>query len=545
MLFNDIKKSTLIWGILLLTAFRLFLAYTQYATITPPLAPIDDDLMFKTAQSISQGKWFGAYNYLTLSKHAFFSIWLAFLNFIKLPYLVGNAALWAVASATFLSAISGAIKQNHVKLFTFAGFLYNPVMWAQFSTRIYRDSIFPSLCLLFFASIIAIGLRYKKNIKSWAGYLIISGISFGCIYLTREDGIWVLPFAVVAAAVVIFLAFKEKDKYRKIKAVAILLPILISTSIILSYNYMNFQHYGRFITSDFTSGDFEKAYGALTSIEQENWHPLVGVPKDVREKLYKEVPSFAPVEEALEEPLLKNGYYNKTLGDFPSGGFHWALRNALQNLGEYDSPQKAQQYYKTLYSEIETAVEEGRLPAKNLRRGITPPIKPQYILPVIAEGANSFKTSILFEQCDPLATKAVGTPEGIAEVEKYIHQKGGTILKENSEEVYLTPLQKLTHGFMAAMNMVYKICIPIMFLLSVMWQIKQLIADVTHKRFDTTSMLNLIMLGLILMAILRCFMIAFVEVASFNIGTYVMYLSTVHPLLIGYSFIGFCKTFEG
>ena len=34
------------------------------------------------------------------------------------------------------------------------------------------------------------------------------------------------------------------------------------------------------------------------------------------------------------------------------------------------------------------------------------------------------------------------------------------------------------------------------------------------------------------MAALRIGMIAFVEVASFNIGTYVMYLATVHPLLI-------------
>ena len=37
------------------------------------------------------------------------------------------------------------------------------------------------------------------------------------------------------------------------------------------------------------------------------------------------------------------------------------------------------------------------------------------------------------------------------------------------------------------------------------------------------------------MAALRIGMIAFVEVASFNIGTYVMYLATVHPLLILFS----------
>ena len=51
-------------------------------------------------------------------------------------------------------------------------------------------------------------------------------------------------------------------------------------------------------------------------------------------------------------------------------------------------------------------------------------------------------------------------------------------------------------------------------------------------------LLALLLAGLFAMALLRCFMIAFVEVASFNIGTYAMYLSTVHPLLLLFSAAG-------
>ncbi|MEG2082348.1 MAG: hypothetical protein RR011_03875 [Oscillospiraceae bacterium] len=381
--------------------------------------------------------------------------------------------------------------------------------------------------------------------KSWMGYLLLCGVSFGCIYLSREDGVWVLPFAAVAVAVIGFLLVKERCKDRQVKGIAMLIPVVISLAIISSYSYINLKYYGRFIVSDFTSSDFERAYGALTSIEQEEWNPLVSVPRDVREKLYSEVPSFAPIEQALEEPILKNGYYNETLGDFQSGGFYWALRTALQNLGEYESPQRAQKYYETLYDEIKTAVEEGRLPAKKLRSGVTSPIKPQYVLPVIGEGLKGFETAVLFYQCDPLATKAVGYPEEIAQVEEYIHQKGGTVLRENSDEVYLTPVRAIAHRFMRIINMVYKICIPVMLIISVLWQIKQLAADVGDRKFSDAGMLNVIMLGLISMAFLRCFMIGFVEVSAFNIGTYIMYLSTVHPLIIAYSVIGFCKTFEG
>ena len=38
------------------------------------------------------------------------------------------------------------------------------------------------------------------------------------------------------------------------------------------------------------------------------------------------------------------------------------------------------------------------------------------------------------------------------------------------------------------------------------------------------------------LAALRCGMIAFVEVSSFGIGTSTMYLSTVHPLLLLYTY---------
>ena len=40
------------------------------------------------------------------------------------------------------------------------------------------------------------------------------------------------------------------------------------------------------------------------------------------------------------------------------------------------------------------------------------------------------------------------------------------------------------------------------------------------------------------MAVLRAMMIAFMEVASFGIGTSIMYLSTVHPLLIAAAALG-------
>lgn len=541
---NDISKRFLIVAAVVLTVARLFLAWTQYATIYPPLAPIDDHFMFTTAQNIVEGNWFGDYNYLTLSKHAFFAIWLAFLHIIRVPFMVGNAALWALASVVFVMAVSPLIRKNWVKLFLYAGMLYNPAVWAQFSTRVYRDSIFPSLCILFFACVAAVGIRYKQPIKNSIGYMLGYGVTFGVVYLSREDGIWVLPFAVIAFIIVAVLWIVEKHKGAAKRIAALVLPFALSAVVICSYCYMNYIHYGRFIVSDFTSSDFTNAYGALMSVEHENWQPLVSVPKDVREKLYEEVPSFALFREGLEEPILKNGYYNYALDDFQSGGFYWAIRTALQNAGYYDSPQKAQQYYETLYAEIKQAADEGRLEIDSFHSSVTSPIKPQYILPVIGEGFKGFWAAMTFQQCDPLAEKAVGYPHEITEVEQFIHQKGGTVLVANSDTVYLPPLRWLTHTFMRVMNVVYKIGIPFMMVMALCWIIKAILWDIRCKKLSLDGLLAIVLVGLVGMALLRCMMIGYVEVSAFNIGTYGMYLSSVYPLLIGTAFIGTVKNFE-
>ena len=92
---DDIKKNFAIAVAVLACLFRLFLSYTQYATIYPPLAPLDDDLMFKAAQSIVRGKWLGDYTWLTISKHAFLPFGLRFCINLIFPFW------WAICLCGF------------------------------------------------------------------------------------------------------------------------------------------------------------------------------------------------------------------------------------------------------------------------------------------------------------------------------------------------------------------------------------------------------------------------------------------------------------
>lgn len=81
----------------------------------------------------------------------------------------------------------------------------------------------------------------------------------------------------------------------------------------------------------------------------------------------------------------------------------------------------------------------------------------------------------------------------------------------------------------------YAVLLPLAFVWAV---VRHLCAwpMVLRRRTAGAALPWLLLFGLLAMAALRCGMIAFVEVSSFGIGTSTMYLSTVHPLLLLYTY---------
>lgn len=52
------------------------------------------------------GNWLGEYNYLTLSKHPLFALWLAALQKLGLPYLIAGQLLWTAAALAMAAALA-------------------------------------------------------------------------------------------------------------------------------------------------------------------------------------------------------------------------------------------------------------------------------------------------------------------------------------------------------------------------------------------------------------------------------------------------------
>lgn len=530
----------------LLVCLRLALAGVQRAYTWVGGAPLDDELMFRAANAITAGEWLGAYDYLTLSKAMFFPVWLALLHLLHLPYLVAGAALWCGAALLTAFAFSPLWRKKTpeqgrvLTLGLFAVLAFLPSSWAAYTLRVYRDNIFPALCLYFFAGMAGMALRavLEEDKPLWP-WLAAAGAGLACAYLDREDaGLFLLPFA-AAATVIVAVVLAGKRRWRALAAQ--LIPYAMLAVGVLSFCTLNYTHYGVFALSDFSEGSFAAAMGAMMRVDTDSTKPYLSVPADAREKIYAVVPELQPLAYWLEEDdQLQNDFRDPRLDDYRAGSFYWAIRRAAQFEGIYADARTAADYWQTVADKLNAACDAGTLPSRTGKRVATSqPITAAYVPATLAETWNGLRHAVGFRDCAPYETlRSIGTEDDIAQWSGYLHCGFNAAANAGEDTPYYSPIQKAVFAVMQGWTRVYSVVLTVGVLCAVLLQLTELLPLRRKKCTAQTVVPWLLLFGIFGIALLRCAMIAFVEVSSFGIGTSTMYLATVHPLLAIYAFVG-------
>ena len=310
---------------------------------------------------------------------------------------------------------------------------------------------------------------------------------------------------------------------------------------ILTFCGLNQHYYGVFALSDFSTGSFADAMGAMARVEApEGYTPLVAVTKGARELLYENVPELAPLEYWLEEdPQLQNDFRDPELDDYRVGSFYWAIRRAAQYEGIYDTAAGAEQYWQSVADRINALCDDGTLPSwTGKRSSTTPPIRGEHVLPVLAESAKGALWALTFQDCAPYETlRSIGTQQDYDTWTGYLHCGVNGAAEAGKDTPYYSPTQKLVFGLMQGIRYLYAVLLPLSFLYALYLNLKNIPSVFKGRQAGRILPWGLLWL-LLFMAALRCAMIAFVEVSSFGIGTSTMYLATVHPLLILFAAVG-------
>lgn len=353
-------------------------------------APHDDYLFITLAESLLQGRWLGDYNHLTHAKGVAYPVFLALNQLAGWPLKLTEHILYLGAALYFCHMLGRVFNARWLTIVTFMLLAFNPAAWSPVvGGRAVREGLYISLTLLMLALalrcyILPHGISAAQTLrKNWAG-LSLLGLVGGVFWLTREEGVWLLPSMGMLAAYGLIVRWRQGGT--KLTALAYLgLPLLVAQVPIHTVNALNYQHYGVYRHNDFHSPDFMGAYGALSRIRHDAWQRYVVFPKDARERAYRFSAAARELKPHIEGEL---GQAWRAIGceqtrtapcpEILSGWFMWALRDAVLAAGHYQTAPQAAAFYRQLASQINTACDQYPGECLPQRQSLVPPWRLHY-----------------------------------------------------------------------------------------------------------------------------------------------------------------------
>ena len=351
---EKIKKYRLILILILLLIIKLIIVQVQ------PIASkytmiYDDQLMVEQANNIVSGNWLGEYNSRTLTKGVFTPLFIALMYILHIPFLMGKEIFYGIACIVFTIIISKRLRSKAVLISIYAVILINPVEYSAQLSRVYRDGIYAGLILFLLAFLIGIFVNRKEDGKKQAKYFIGLGITFSATYLCREETIWLLPCILIVTLATIIPNYFNK------KILLYLIPIVITVISINLICMLNYKYYGVYTLNQYWGKAFQLAYGALLRVKPEEEKQRVPITRETMNRLYEVSPKFAELKDFLEgeegDDWREIGITVE--GEMTGAYVQWALMDAVESLGYYETATKAEQYYIELSNEINQLCDDG------------------------------------------------------------------------------------------------------------------------------------------------------------------------------------------
>ena len=547
---RDISAKFL-WGLALAAvAVKLILCSQQLFEAVPLASTIDDGLMMRLATSIREGNWLGEYDYLTLGKHSFFALWLAFLNVLHVNFLVGGQLLYAAACLVLLAAVKPLFCTNAARGLVFLAVLWLPASWAQFTLRVYRDNIYPALVLLALGGLVGAFCRFAQPAKKAVPYYVVAGAALAAAWLCHEDNALLLPFVGCAAAVyLVFLFTSNTAGQKRAKLALLLLPLALWAGGITAWKAMNYRYYGRFIVSDFSQGEFADAMGALTRVAPGAQQRYIPIPYQTRQMLYEISPTFALLQPYIETTHNYERYGLAHRSEFMANGIHWMLREAAANAGVYATPETARAFWQAVADEVNAACDAGEVPAGRKHSGVFSPVKAEYILPSLEKFGDEAAELLLFRQTSPRAELSRMPAWQAGQWQGFLHAPFSTAAVAGTAQPYFGGVRAAAYTLLDAATWCMRVLVWPMLALAVLWlcrYVPRCVRGVRQKAPPADMAGCVLMLGLFLTGLLRLVALAYLFAVSIKLEpASLMYMSPAAAPMMAFLAFAAARWLEG
>ncbi len=537
-------SSTKTWRwfmyIILLSAslLKLLLASGQHLYIIG-YASFDDQHFINLASYILHGQWLGPYNNMTLIKGPFYPIFLAANHLTHLPILFSEQLFYIFSCLLFLISIYFLIngtpqfkitKKTEYLSLAFLGLflIFNPISTdVEPATRVIRNGIYPSLTLITVSLFIILLAKRKARIWKLGLVSVFTGLAFSCFWLTREDGIWLMPLIillVIYSALIVYSERKELVSWKWIEAL-LFLPLLILWFSIYSISAINYHYYGVRATTEVQSPQFMAAYSSLTRVKSGQWLPVIPVSKADLSAIYKVSPAFAKLKPYLQGSIGKGwvgvseSTYPQYKGQIAGGWFMWAFRDSVQAAGYYTNGPTAMNYYSTLAKQVNAACSKGKITCVASTDNLYPPLTGRYFKPFVKAMGRSFTFLTGFQQYNPTPPNISGTNQQITQFTKITNESATNYNDENKI------------NFLIDIGNFYQTVFPILTYAALIFACMLMFIKKSYK-----NPLFILMLLLAVGILIRMILLSLVTVTSFP-GINTLYFACAYPLLISFVFI--------
>lgn len=426
--------------IIFFSLFKLFLLSGQHI-FALGYAGHDDRLFINIANNLLRLHWLGDYNKFTLAKGPGYPIWIAISYLLGVPLLFSQYLLYILACIMLIIALKPLFLKNYLWLIIiYLVVLFNPSSFSnQIATRVIREGIYPALSLFIIAFSIGILVRRDKTIKNITVWMIGLSIMLSYFWLTREEGVWIMPFLI---SILLFTAFKlwrEREKQWKLKSVLLIIPFIILFFSILTVSSINYYKYGIFSTVEFNNSYFLEAYGSLTRVKDKEWQQFLPVSREKMSKIYAVSPAFKKLEPFFDGDIgqgwakTSSVLQLKNPSEIGGGWFMWAFRDAVAAAGYYDNGKDAMNYYKQLSVEIDAACTKKELDCFGKRATMMDPFYKEQIGPIFDSTIKTTEYLISFKGSDISQTvSSIGDKDSLDLFSKMTHEP---IYVDSSNEI--------------------------------------------------------------------------------------------------------------
>ncbi|MFP4651140.1 MAG: hypothetical protein ACLFM4_01800 [Phormidium sp.] len=360
--------------------------------------------------------------------------------------------------------------------------------------------------------------QYPRRVLLNALTLGILGAGF---WNTRPEGIWIVPVIALCYGYIALQqpCFTSRTRFTTFAAASLLTvaPGVVLTSFIAGMTYLD---YGLYHTYDLKAPGLRAAYSSLQRVAPERQRPQITVPAATRAEIYAVSPSFRRLAPHLEIPA-DEGWRAASCGlgvcdDYAAGIFFWAVRDAVEAEGFYQSAPKTEAFYQQIAREVNGACERNWLDCQpQTIVSFIPSLTGDLVMPWLRRsgelGYQLTRSSLVLRLDSGL--------EDIELRERYYRQ----ITREAADfiEARSLPANQLKDALITAVSKLYQWLFPVLLGLAVLGWIWGGLR---------VSQGLLIGAGMLLWCILvRVLLVAYIDVTSWSVGAGDRYLRPVLP----------------